>query len=36
MAIHVDREAVTTQFIDEKGNKVHAFKRDSTGKVSIL
>lgn len=34
--IHVDRQAITTRFIDEKGNNLHAFKRDSTGKVSIL
>ncbi|MEO5713066.1 MAG: metallophosphoesterase [Luteolibacter sp.] len=34
--IHVDRQAITTRFIDEKGNQLHAFKRDSTGKVSVV
>jgi len=34
--IHVDRQAITTRFIDEKGNLLHTFKRDSTGKVSVL
>jgi len=34
--LHVDRNAVTTRIIDEKGNLLHAFKRDSAGKVTIL
>ncbi|RYD37869.1 MAG: hypothetical protein EOP87_02690 [Verrucomicrobiaceae bacterium] len=33
--IHVDRQAVTTRFIDEKGNILHTFKRDTAGKVTI-
>lgn len=33
--IHVDRQAVTTGFIDEKGNTLHTFKRDTAGKVTI-
>ena len=34
--IHVDRQAVITRIIDEKGNMLHAFKRDLSGRVSIL
>ena len=34
--IHVDRNAVTTRFIDEKGNLLHTFKRDTAGKVTII
>jgi hypothetical protein len=33
--LHVDREAVTTRFIDEKGNILHTFKRDLAGKVTM-
>jgi tartrate-resistant acid phosphatase type 5 len=33
--IHVDRKAVTTRFIDDKGNLLHTFRRDTEGKVTI-
>lgn len=34
--IHVDRKAITTRYIDEKGSLLHAFKRDLLGKVEII
>lgn len=33
--IHVDRQAITTQYIDDKGNILHTFKRDTAGKVTL-
>jgi hypothetical protein len=34
--IHVDRQTITTRFIDEKGNTLHTFTRDTSGKVTTI